>query len=167
MCFDATVKWHEDIHQSSTSWLFRWMIGSTLEPILACGFKLMLSEDLEKMLLFAKCSSSACVFLIPAWKRKKNRLACDCLCHFVKFWVILGDLKVAEEKSPTVMATFHFFADVSVSVKSSAEICTTPPSSPSSLFTCSFVSPSSPWILKHCTFMRSAQGAGVKSFQND
>lgn len=96
-------------HRDDPSWLFRWMIGSTLEPILARGFKLMLSEDFEKTLLFAKCFSGVCVSLIPALKRKKNRLACDCLCHFVKFGVILGDLKSCWREKSNCDGDIPFF----------------------------------------------------------
>lgn len=94
--------------------------------------------------------------------RFENRLACDCLCHFVKkkCGVIFGgDLKSCRRENSNCdgdipfLQTFQWAGRdvIRWNLHNSSLLSF-------SLFTCSFVSPSLPWILKNCTFMRSAQG---------
>lgn len=110
------LNWCGDVHQSAT-WgrsiltPFRWTIWSALEPIFSPSFQThVVREILRKRFYFPSalvvCVSHPCF---------ENRLACDCLCHFVKFGVIVGDLKSCWREKLRLWWRHSIFADVSVS----------------------------------------------------
>lgn len=150
MCVDATLNWHEDVHQSAT-WgrsmltLFRWMIWSTLEPILACRFQTHVVRKIVRERFYFPSALVVCVSH-PCFE---NRLACDCLCHFVKFGVILGDLKSRWRENSNCDGDIPFLQTFQWAGRGVIRWNLHNSSLFSfSLFTCSFVSPSLPWILK-------------------